>query len=115
MTQPEIDFVQLQKTVQVNRQVINRLKERVTLLESALELICGDERMQWLYQHRSERMDATVPMFPESRAAFHLARYVTQFPADALSCRMRQFCDESVDEGLHSATISRTMNMRLIA
>ena len=75
MSQPEIDLKQLQKTVQVNRQVINRLKERVTLLENALELVCGDEQMQWLYRNRRERMDATVPLFSPSRAAFHLARY----------------------------------------
>ncbi|MGI9519892.1 MAG: class I SAM-dependent methyltransferase [Pirellulaceae bacterium] len=75
MNQPEIDLNQLQKTVRVNRQVINRLKERVSLLEDALELVCGDEQMQWLYRNRRERMDATVPMFAPSRAAFHLARY----------------------------------------
>ena len=69
------DFKQLEKTVRVNRQVINRLKQRVSILENALELVCGDKQMQWLYRHRVERMDATVPMFEPARAGFHLARY----------------------------------------
>ncbi len=71
----ETDISQLQKTTRVNRQTINRLKERVTILERALELVCGDPRMQWLYRNRSQRMDAMVPLFPELRAQFHLARY----------------------------------------
>ena len=75
MDRPEIDLVQLQKTANVNRQVINRLKERVSILENALSLVCHDPQMGWLYQNRSERMDATVPMFPKGRADFHLARY----------------------------------------
>ncbi len=66
---------QLQTTVNVNRQALNRLKERVNLLERALELVCDDPQMLWLYRNRSERMDATVPMFPADRAEFHMARY----------------------------------------
>lgn len=30
--------------------------------------------------------------------AFHLARYITNFPPSRLSCHMRQFCDESLDD-----------------
>lgn len=30
--------------------------------------------------------------------AFHLARYVTCFPPERLTCHMRQFCDESLDD-----------------
>ena len=83
MNQPEIDLVQLQKTAAVNRQVINRLKERVSLLENALGLVCEDPHLGWLYRNRSERMDATVPMFPKSRANFHLARY--EFAAERVA------------------------------
>ncbi len=79
MSRSEVDLVQLQKTVQVNRQVINRLKERVSLLESALSLVCDDPQMAWLYRNRSERMDAGVPLFPKARSDFHMARY--QFAA----------------------------------
>jgi 2-polyprenyl-3-methyl-5-hydroxy-6-metoxy-1,4-benzoquinol methylase len=79
----ESAMAQLQKTVRVNRQAINRLKDRVANLERALDLVCGDRQMQWLYRNRSERMDANVPMFPELRAQFHLARY--QFAARHVS------------------------------
>ena len=79
MSHPEIDLVQLQKMAQVNRQVINRLKERVSILETAIGLVCDDPQMAWLYKNRSERMDATLPLFPKARADFHLARY--QFAA----------------------------------
>ena len=71
----EIDLVQLDKMARVNRQVINRLKERVSILENALALTCDDPQMAWLYRNRSERMDATVELFSKARAAFHLARY----------------------------------------
>lgn len=30
--------------------------------------------------------------------AFHLAHYITDFNADRLSCQMRQYCDESLDD-----------------
>jgi len=80
MTNQEIDLAQLQKMAQVNRQVINRLKERVSNLETALALTSGDQQMAWLYRNRSERMDATVPIFPADRARFHMARY--QFAAE---------------------------------
>ncbi|MDG2013864.1 MAG: class I SAM-dependent methyltransferase [Pirellulaceae bacterium] len=79
MSHPEIDLAQLQKMAQVNRQVIHRLKERVSILETALGLVCDDPQMAWLYRNRSERMDATLPLFPKARADFHLARY--QFAA----------------------------------
>jgi ubiquinone/menaquinone biosynthesis C-methylase UbiE len=75
MDEVEIDLVELQKMARVNRRVINRLKERVSILETALELVCDDPQMAWLYRNRSERMDATVPLFPSARAEFHLARY----------------------------------------
>ena len=75
MNPPEIDLALLQKTATVNRQVINRLKERVSILENALTLVCDDPQMAWLFRNRSERMDATLPLFPAGRAAFHLARY----------------------------------------
>ncbi len=78
-------LARLQKTARVNRRAINRLKERVTLLEQALELVCGDPQMQWLYRHRSERMDAGVPLFPRSRARFHMARY--EFASDHVASK----------------------------
>lgn len=75
MSSSEIDLQQLQKMAQVNRKVIHRLRERIEILESALELVCDDTEMAWLYKNRSERMDATLPLFPKARASFHLARY----------------------------------------
>lgn len=75
MNNHDVDLEQLQKMARVNRQVINRLKERVSLLENALSLVCDDPQMAWLYRNRSERMDATVSMFPPGRTDFHLARY----------------------------------------
>ncbi len=75
MSEPEIDLRQLQQMAQVNRKVINRLKDRVAILENAVELVCDDPQMAWLYRNRSERMDPTVPLFAKGRAGFHLARY----------------------------------------
>ncbi len=69
------ELTRLQAVVRANRQTIHRLRERIDVLERSMELVCDDPQMQWLYRHRSERMDATVPMFPELRARFHLARY----------------------------------------
>ena len=83
MSSQEIDLKQLQKMAQVNRKVIHRLRERIDILEFALESVCDDPQMAWLYKNRSERMDATLPLFPKARAAFHLARYefATKFVA----------------------------------
>ena len=75
MSSPEIDLQQLQKMAQVNRKVILRLRERIDILESALESVCDNPQMAWLFKNRSERMDATLPFFPRARADFHLARY----------------------------------------
>lgn len=74
----------LRKMILANRQTIHRLRERVAVLETALELTSGDAQMQWLFRNRSERMDATVPMFNPLRAEFHMARYrfASQFVAD---------------------------------
>jgi 2-polyprenyl-3-methyl-5-hydroxy-6-metoxy-1,4-benzoquinol methylase len=69
------EFSELQKAVQANRRTIHRLRERISILEQSLELVCGDIQMQWLYRNRSERMDPAVPIFPELRARFHVARY----------------------------------------
>lgn len=69
------DLNRLATTVRGNRKTLNRLKERVALLERALEIVCHDPQMQWLYRNRSERMDPTVPVFPELRSEFHRARY----------------------------------------
>lgn len=45
------------------------------MLERTLERVSEDPLMAWLYRNRSERMDATVPIFPDARRRFHLARY----------------------------------------
>ena len=70
-----IDLEQLDKTARINRRAIFRLREQVAHLEQVLDLVCGDAQMQWLYRNRSERMDATLPLFDSNRRAFHLARY----------------------------------------
>jgi 2-polyprenyl-3-methyl-5-hydroxy-6-metoxy-1,4-benzoquinol methylase len=72
----ESRLAELQEELRNSRRLLQRLRERVALLETTLELVSGDDRMLWLYRNRSERMDATVAMFPEARRRFHLARYL---------------------------------------
>ena len=66
-------------------QRLDALEKRLAILEeksgplsrqiSLLGRILRDEQLLWLYQNRSERMDASEEIFDETRRAFHLARY----------------------------------------
>jgi 2-polyprenyl-3-methyl-5-hydroxy-6-metoxy-1,4-benzoquinol methylase len=61
------------------RKQLDHLRQRVTQMESVLDLCLGSDEGLWLWRNRSERMDPTVPVFDPLRAQFHIARY--QFAA----------------------------------
>ncbi len=66
-------------------QRLDALEQRLAILEEQsgslrnrvdlLDRVFSDEQMLWLYQNRSERMDASEEIFDKTRRAFHLARY----------------------------------------
>ncbi|HMO13667.1 MAG TPA: class I SAM-dependent methyltransferase [Pirellulaceae bacterium] len=76
MTSAESERIkQLQALVRRQAQQLQRLRDRVARLEKVWAFSIDDPEIRWLYENRSERMDATVPIFDEGRAEFHLARY----------------------------------------
>ncbi len=56
------------------------LEGRIASLERLLDLVVSDPHLQWLYRNRTERMDATLDIFPEERREFHMARYRFALP-----------------------------------
>lgn len=54
---------------------LNRITNSLTKTRQILESALDDPHTCWLYQNRSLRMDATVPIFNDARRYFHLARY----------------------------------------
>jgi len=57
------------------RQQLDQLRQRVSRLESVLDICLGSENGMWLWRNRSERMDPLVPVFDPLRSQFHIARY----------------------------------------
>lgn len=66
---------ELRQHLQKHKRQLELLRDRVDRLENLLELGFGDPMIQWLFQNRSERMDATLPIYPAVRREFHLDRY----------------------------------------
>jgi ubiquinone/menaquinone biosynthesis C-methylase UbiE len=65
----------LQRLESQGRQVV-ACQNRLELLEKVLEAAGDAPEALWLFAHRQERMDATMPFFDATRRAFHLERYV---------------------------------------
>jgi 2-polyprenyl-3-methyl-5-hydroxy-6-metoxy-1,4-benzoquinol methylase len=78
MNQQDLDkteLAQLRAKIAEQRTTIDRLRKRMESSEKALAWATADETNRWLYVHREERMDATVPFFDSVRTEFHLDRY----------------------------------------
>lgn len=70
---PVHDLIKRYTSVRVDE--IQSLDKRLAAAERILEFVSANEANRWLYQNRLERMDATLPIFDETRREFHLDRY----------------------------------------
>jgi ubiquinone/menaquinone biosynthesis C-methylase UbiE len=66
-------FIKQYTSVRVDE--IQALEKRLEAADRLLEFVSADDSNRWLYQHRLERMDATLNIFDEKRREFHLDRY----------------------------------------
>lgn len=104
-TEPATEIERLRESLHVCRNNVRRLKERIELLERAMELAGDDPQLLWLYRNREERMDPAVPVFPPLRAEFHLARYrfACQFASGKsvvdIACGTGYGCQMMAEEG----------------
>lgn len=58
-----------------DRSYLFELERRVTTLENIINTLPANNKDIWLFQNKSERMDATSDLFDEHRRKFHLSRY----------------------------------------
>lgn len=63
------------KQVGFHDREIRSFQESLQSVEETLEFVAADEMNRWLYANRQERMDATVPIFEQTRRQFHIERY----------------------------------------